>query len=113
MVLGVPHETIPNLAIWNHIAQASATFNIQMGKPRGRHAEILEKCDHVSVGLEITGWGWSKLKRKASILRGYYRLNLCQLITPGQIPPWTQIDMFVCMYVLLGEHLGRWGPCHL
>jgi hypothetical protein len=84
-----------------------------MGKPRGRDAEILEKCDHVSVGLEITGWGWSKLKRKASILRGYYRLNLCQLITPGQIPPWTQIDMFVCMYVLLGEHLDRWGPCHL
>ena len=58
-VLGVPHETMPNGAILNPIAQASVTFNIQMGKPRGRHAKILEKCDHVSVGLPITGWGWS------------------------------------------------------
>ena len=99
MVLGVPHETIPNLAIWNHIAQASATFNIQMGKPRGRHAEILEKCDDVSVGLEITGWGWSKLKRKASMLRGYYRLNLDFDNSRSNTP--LESNRYVCLYVCM------------
>jgi hypothetical protein len=52
-----------------------------MGKPRGRHAKILDKCAHVSLGLEITGWGWSKLKRKGINLEevdshiSYNRLN--------------------------------------
>lgn len=35
----------------NPMAHPPVTFNIQMGKPRGRHAEIFSKCDHVSAGL--------------------------------------------------------------
>lgn len=88
----------------NPIAQASVTFNTQMGKPRGRHAKILEKCDHVSVGLEITDWGWSYLKRKSINFEGvdsnvsYNRLNLCKLLTSGQVPLGLKsVCLFVCI----------------